>query len=132
MKRHSEGCRVFFRLGFRQAPSADTATDALAGNEVESEAARVVVLFVQGASQMFVILVADAHPAAFCARVSLVRPDGIEDLSGRIAFDGKHHFLVVRPGRCWISKSSAIDSVRGSCLQIWPGIGVSGDDRRRK
>ena len=80
--------------------SADTATDALAANKVESEAAHVVVLFAQGASQMFVILVADAHPAAFRACVSLVRPDGIEDLPGRIAFDGKCHFFIVRPGRC--------------------------------
>ena len=123
---------VFFRLRFRQAPLADTATNTFAGNEVESEAARVVVLFAQGASQMFVILVADAHAAAFCTRVSLVRADGIEDLPGRIAFDGKCYFFIVQPGRCWISKSAAIESVRGSRLQIRPGIGVSGDDRRRK
>jgi hypothetical protein len=101
MKRHPEGCR-FFGLRFRQALSADTATDALAAHKVESEAAHVVVLFAQRASQMFVILVADAHATAFCARVSLVRPDGVEDLPGRRAFDGKCHFLVVWPGRCWI------------------------------
>jgi hypothetical protein len=47
---------------------------------------------------MFVILVADAHPAAFCARVSLVRPDGIEDVPSCSAFDGKCHFLIVQLG----------------------------------
>jgi len=81
---------------------------------------------------MFVILVADAHSAAFCARVSLVRADASKICLAAFPSMENATFFIVQPGRCWISKSAAIEPVRGSRLQILPGIGVSCHDRRRK